>query len=345
MRQAIMTRPGVIEHREVPDPVAGPGEVLVRIRRIGVCGSDIHVWHGKHPYTSYPVVQGHEVSGEVAAVGEGVADLKPGDRVTVRPQVTCGTCLACREGRYHICDNLKVMGFQTTGMASDFHVVPADHIVRLPDGMPHDEGALVEPLAVACHALGRSGMDIAGKKILVLGGGPIGNLVAQAAMGMGAALVALTDLSAFRLDVARRCGIPVCIDAGREDLRAAVDRHFGPDGADLILECVGVNATLDQAVSLARKGSDIIVVGVFGQKATVDLGLVQDRELRLIGTLMYRHKDYLRAVALLDMGKVCLGPLVTHRFPFSRYEEAYRLIDATRDGVMKVLIDMEGEEA
>jgi len=344
MKQAIMDQPGSIRIQEVPVPVASAGEVLIRIRRIGVCGSDIHVWHGKHPFTSYPVVQGHDVSGEVVALGSGVDHVAVGDRVTIRPQVTCGECRPCREGRYHICDHLKVMGFQTAGLASELVAVPFGNVTRIPANLPCDEGALIEPLAVACHALARSGMKIGGKKILVLGGGPIGNLVAQAADALRASSVILTDLNEFRLDVARRCGIRNCINPDKEDLGEAVVRHFGPDGADLILECVGVNATMDQAIRLARKGSDIIVVGVFGRKAEVDLGLVQDRELRIIGTLMYRQEDYDQAIDLLCYGQVRLKPLVTHRFPFHRYEDAYRLIDEARDNVMKVMIDLEEEK-
>jgi L-iditol 2-dehydrogenase len=341
MRQAIMNRPGQITIREVPDPVVADGEVLVRIHRIGVCGSDIHVWHGKHPYTAYPVVQGHEVSGEIVSLGVGVTQVAPGDRVTIRPQVTCGACRPCREGRYHICDHLKVMGFQTTGLASDLVAVPATNVVRLPVNLPHDSGALVEPLAVACHALGRSGLSIRGRKILVLGGGPIGNLVAQAAEAMHAAMVLLTDISDYRLDIARSCGLSHVCNPLLEDLAERVEALFGPDGTDLILECVGVNATMDQAIRLAGKGTDIIVVGVFGDKAVLDLGWVQDRELRLIGTLMYREEDYQQAIDLLCQGMVNLKPLVTHRFPLENYEQAYAFIDQARDNVMKVMIDLQ----
>jgi L-iditol 2-dehydrogenase len=340
MKQAVMTAPGKIQFHDVPVPALGAGQVLLRMKRIGVCGSDIHVFHGKHPYTSYPVVQGHEVSGVVEQVAPGVKGFSPGDPVTLQPQVTCGTCYPCTHGAYHICDSLKVMGFQTTGAASELFAVDAAKVLRLPPGMSLEHGAMMEPLAVAVHALSRGG-GAAGKKVLVLGAGPIGNLVAQAARGTGAADVMLTDVSEVRLELARRCGIDGAVNPAKVELGEAVRKRFGDSKADLILECVGAQKTIEQAVAVARKGTDIVVVGVFGDRPTVDLGLVQDRELRLIGTLMYRESDWREALALAGAGKVSLEPLITDRFPFERYLEAYQLIEANRDKAMKVMITVE----
>ena len=350
MKQQVMIAPGAIEFRDVPVPEPGPGEVLVRMKRIGVCGSDIHVWHGKHALTPYPVVQGHEVSGVVEKVGPSVRGFKAGDPVTIQPQVTCGTCYPCRHGDYHICDSLKVMGFQTTGAGSEFFVVEASKLLKLPGRMDLEHGAMIEPAAVAVHALGRAGggsqsgggAGIKGKNILVLGAGPIGNLVAQAARGLGAARVMITDVSEFRLGKARECGIELCVNVGSIDLAAAVKEHFGEDKADLVLECVGSPATISQAVAVARKGTDIIVVGVFGDKPVVDMGTVQDRELRLIGTLMYREPDWKKAIELVESGRIRLAPLITDHFAFADYRKAYEFIDANREKAMKVMIVLEG---
>lgn len=163
MLQQVMTAPGVIEFREVPIPEPKAGEVLVKIMRIGVCGSDIHVYHGEHPFTKYPVTQGHEVSGEIAALGKGVTSLRVGQRVTIEPQVVCGRCYPCRHGKYNLCEELKVMGFQTTGTASEFFEVDAAKITPLPDTMSFNEGAMIEPLAVAVHAAKRF-PELAGAK-------------------------------------------------------------------------------------------------------------------------------------------------------------------------------------
>ena len=205
MLQQVMTAPGVIEFREVPIPEPKAGEVLVKIMRIGVCGSDIHVYHGEHPFTKYPVTQGHEVSGEIAALGKGVTSLRVGQRVTIEPQVVCGRCYPCRHGKYNLCEELKVMGFQTTGTASEFFAVDAAKITPLPDTMSFNEGAMIEPLAVAVHAAKRF-PELAGAKVAILGSGPIGILLAQSCKALGAAQVLITDISDARLELARSCG-------------------------------------------------------------------------------------------------------------------------------------------
>ena len=148
MKQAVMVAPGQIEFREVERPEVGPGQVMLNTRRIGVCGSDIHVYHGMHPYTSYPIVQGHEVSGVVAEVGEGVEGFSVGDKITFAPQVVCGTCYPCRHGMYHICESLKVLGFQTDGTAQEFFPLPVERVFRLPDSMSLDHAAMIEPIAI-----------------------------------------------------------------------------------------------------------------------------------------------------------------------------------------------------
>jgi L-iditol 2-dehydrogenase len=340
MLQAVMTSPGKIAFNEIQIPGVNENELLIKIMRIGVCGSDIHVYHGKHPYTSYPIVQGHEVSGEVAAIGGNVKNFKIGEKVTIQPQVVCGKCYPCTHGNYHICDELKVMGFQTTGTASEYFAVDASKVLKLPENLSFDEGAMVEPLAVAAHALSRGG-DVNGKKVLVFGAGPIGNLVAQTAKGLGAVSVMIVDISNFRLDKARQCGIEFCVNTKEQEIGKAVLDNFGPDKADLILECIGMNQTISQAISIARKGTDIIVVGVFGDKPTVDLGLVQDRELRLIGTLMYQEKDYIQAIKLIEQGKVQLKTLITNHFAFKDYLKAYEYIEEKKDQAMKIIIDIQ----
>ena len=340
MKQAVMTSPGTIELREVPAPEPGPGQVLLRIKRIGVCGSDIHVYHGKHALTPYPVVQGHEVSGVVEKLGSGVKGFKLGDPVTFQPQVTCGACYPCRHGAYHICDNLKVMGFQTTGAGSELFALDARLVLKLPSGTSFDHGAMVEPTAVGVHAITRGG-GVTGKRVLILGAGPIGNLTSQVARGMGAEKVMITDVSDYRLGLAKDCGVDIAVNTGREDLAGRLRDGFGEEKADLILECVGVGATIAQAVAVARKGTDIVVVGVFGDRPQVDLGTVQDRELRLIGTLMYQEPDWKKAIELIGSGKVKLQPLVTNHFAFADYKKAYEYIDANREKAMKVMITVQ----
>lgn len=338
MKQAIMKKPGEIVYREVPVPEVDKKQIKVKMLKIGVCGSDIHVWHGKHPYTSYPVVQGHEVSAVIEEMDTDVTGFSVGDMVTVQPQVVCGKCYPCTHGMYNDCNELKVMGFQTTGMASEFFVVDAEKVLKLPDGMSDEHGAMIEPLAVACHAVKRFG-DPKGKNAVVVGGGPIGNLVAQTLKALGANNVLLSEVSAYRLDTAKKCGITT-VNPKEKKLQDAIFETFGPDGADVIFECIGNPATIREEVDIARKGSTIIIVGVVPELCPVDMGFVQDHELSIIGTAMYRTEDYLESIELVGKGLIELDALISHHVEFSRYAEAYKLIEEQKDKAMKVMIDM-----
>ena len=199
---------------------------------------------------------------------------------------------------------------------------------------------MIEPLAVAVHAVRRMG-DMTGKDVCVLGAGPIGILVAQAAKGMGAARVMITDISEVRLQKAAECGIDFCINTKETNFGEALLQSFGPDKADVIYDCAGNDITMGQAIQYARKGSTIILVAVFAGMAKVDLAVLNDHELDLNTSMMYRSEDYEKAIELADSGKVQLKPLISQRFPFQKYLEAYKYIDENRDTTMKVLIDVQ----
>lgn len=339
MLQQVMTAPGEIEFREVTIPEIKDDQVKIKIRKIGICGSDIHVYHGKHPFTTYPVTQGHEVSGEIVELGKEVKGLAPGQKVTIQPQVVCGKCHPCRHGKYNLCEELKVMGFQTTGVASQYFVTESSKVTPLPEEMSDDEGAMIEPLAVAVHAVNRAG-DVKGLKIAVLGAGPIGNLVAQAAKGMGAESVLITDISDIRLEKAKECGVAYTANTKREDFGEAMLRCFGPDKADVIYDCAGNDITMGQAIKYARKGSTIILVAVYEGMAVVDLAVLNDHELDLNTTMMYRDEDYREAIKLANEKKVLLTPLISRHFAFRDYLKAYQYIDDNRETTMKVIINV-----
>ena len=338
--QQVMTAPKEIIFREIDIPEVGDDEVLIKIKKIGICGSDIHVYHGTHPFTSYPVTQGHEVSGEVVEVGKNVSKVKAGDRVTIEPQVRCGKCYPCRHGKYNLCEELKVMGFQTTGTASEYFKAPELNVTKLPDDMDYSKGAMIEPLAVAVHAISRAG-DIRGKRVSVIGAGPIGNLVAQSAKAMGAERVMLSDVSDYRLSLGKKVGIDAVYNTRESDYNADLIDCFGPDKADIIYDCAGNDITMNSAIRSARKGSTIILVAVYAGMANVDLAVLNDHELDLNTTMMYRHEDYEKAIELVNEKKIDLESLMSNTFPFKEYQKAYEYIGQNREKAMKVLIDLE----
>ena len=342
MIQQVMTQPKNIIFREIAVPEPGPDQVLVKIKKIGICGSDIHVYHGTHPYTSYPVTQGHEVSGEIVKLGEYVKDLSVGQRITIEPQVFCGRCYPCLHGKYNLCEHLKVMGFQTTGTASEYFAVDASKVTPLPEGMTFSEGAMMEPLAVTVHAAKRF-PDLKGAKTVVLGCGPIGILLAQSLKALGADKVLVTDISDTRLEIAKSVGADYAVNTLHRDFGEAMLEAYGPDKADVIYECAGSDITMEQAIQNARKGSMIVLVAVFGKRASVDLAKLNDSELDLNTSMMYRHEDFVDAIRLVNEGKILLKPLETAHFAFADYQKAYEYIDNNRETTMKIIIDVDPE--
>jgi len=337
MKEAVIIQPRSLEYRDVPEPKAGDGQVSIRVKRIGVCGSDIHVWHGKHPFVTYPLVQGHEYAGVVEALGPGVTGVALGDKVTATPQEVCGTCSPCRRGQYNACEELKVRGFQAPGSARGLFVTEADKLVKLPADFTFEQGAFVEPVAVAAHVTGRAG-DLTGRNVVVSGAGTIGNFVAQACLSRGAAKVLITDISAYRLDVARQVGLQATCNVSSEALPEAARKLFGTDGFDVGVEVAGVEASLTSLVKEIGKGGTLLIVGVFGDKPTVDMSVVCEHELNLKGSMMYRHEDWEQAVKWIASGSVKTEPLVSRHFPFERYADAYQFIDDQGDKAMKVMI-------
>lgn len=342
MRQAILVEPKHIEFKEVAEPKAADltaHQVLVNIKRIGICGSEIHSYHGLHPATFYPVVQGHEYSGVVMAVGSEVTVCKPGDHITARPQLVCGKCNPCKRGQYNVCEHLRVQAFQADGAAQDFFVVDDDRVAKLPEGMSLDYGAMIEPSAVGVHASNRT--DVKGKNVVVSGAGTIGNLIAQFCIARGAKNVLITDVSDLRLAKARECGIKHTLNITKKTLKEAAQELFGEEGYQVGFEVAGVEVSIRSLMETIEKGSDIVVVAVFAKDPALSMFYLGEHELRLIGSMMYRHEDYLTAIDYVNKGIVNLKPLVSNRFAFEEYDDAYKFIDTHRETSMKVLIDFE----
>lgn len=337
MKQATLVAPKTFEISEVPVPQIAPNQALIKVRAVGICGSDIHAYYGKHPFMSCPITLGHEASGDVVEIGADVKNVKIGDRVVMRPQKICKTCSLCKSGRYNICKSLEVLGCQCAGACSDFYAVDADLLYQIPDDADYDVGTVIEPLAVGVHAVRRAG-DITGMNVLVIGAGTIGNVVAQSAKALGAGSVMVSDVSEFKLNMAKACGVDHIVNVAKEDLAEVIRNTYGEDGVDVVFECSANPNALNQLLDIGRKGITMVIVSVYGGLANINMANVQDREYNLIGTLMYLHEDYVTAIELLANKKVDLKALITREFPLDQIADAYHYIENNKDEAQKVIL-------
>lgn len=342
MRQVLVRSIDDVSVQTVPVPVPGDGEVLLRTTVAGLCGSDLHAALGTHPFIELPYRPGHELVAVVERTGPGVVQIAAGQRVVVEPNLSCGVCARCREGRYNICRELKVFGCQTPGGMADRFVIAADRLLPVPDTVSDLAAALVEPLATPVHALRKAG-DLRGRTVAVLGAGPIGLLTLVAAREAGAERVLVTDLLASKRGRAARLGADAVLAADDPDLALRAHEALGGP-ADVVVDCVTRQQTLAQAVDLVVKGGQILVVGVGAPGGTpVRMDLLQDREIRMDGALMYVREDFRAALELIGAGLVDVPELVTATFPLDQADRAFA---ACRDPEqVKVLVTVERRAA
>ena len=297
-----------VETVERPEP--GPCDALVRMSVTGVCGSDTHAVHGRHPFISLPYHPGHEVVGVVESVGEQVSTVGPGQRVTVEPTLPCGKCKMCATGRSNLCENLRFFGcgWAQGGMA-DFFTIPADRLHAVPDDLDDLTAALIEPLSTPVHAVRLAG-DVSGKSVAVLGAGPIGLLLLAVLRAHGARRVVVTDVLPGKRALALALGADHVADAAALDVADQVRAALG-ESADVVFDCVAVQATVSQAIALASKGGTVVVVGVPAREVTVPLPVIQDHQIRIQGSATYLDEDYRESIRLLQSGAVRRRDLVT----------------------------------
>lgn len=327
----------VIRVGEVDAPVPGPGEVQVKIAYAGICGTDLHIYHGvMDQRVSASQIMGHEVSGVVAAVGEGVEGLEIGQMVTVMPLDPCNACPACEAGHSHICLNLKFLGIDTQGGFQTYWTVPAHTILPLPETMSLKRAALVEPLAVACHDV-RLGEVNAGEFAMVLGGGPIGALVGLVAQHKGARVV-VSEINPDRIRICAELGLEV-VDPREIDLVAFVNERTGGAGADVVFEVTGSAAGAATMTQLPRTRGRIVVVAIFGHVPPVDLKAILWREMKLCGTRVYERQDFEKAIELASGDALPLDQLITATYPLERLKDALSELEQGGNA-MKVLIDV-----
>ncbi|MEO5316265.1 alcohol dehydrogenase catalytic domain-containing protein [Pseudarthrobacter sp. CC12] len=334
LRRIVVNSFDDIAVEKVAEPQAGPGEVLVRSTIVGICGSDMHAAHGRHPFMSLPFWPGHEVVGTIAAVGSGVdADLN-GQRVVIEPNLACGECDQCKEGRYNICSKLEVFGCQTPGGMTDKFVIAADRAIPLPDDLEDKWAALIEPMSTPVHAVRRAG-NLTGKRVVVIGAGPIGLFTAVAALHAGAARVVMADILQSKMDRAIRLGAHGSFNSSSP--KAAEEAVKALEGkAHVVFDCVSRESTVHLAIEVLDKGGSLMTIGVPSGPTLVDLDLVQDRELTIMGNLMFVREDVLAAIELLREKPFPHEEVVTATFDIEQAAEAFRVSDDPEQ--VKVLI-------
>lgn len=328
MRAAVITTPGDITVSEVPDPSPGSGEIVVRVGACGVCGTDLHIADGEFPPTPYPIVPGHEFSGEVVALGADVrADVGVGDRVAVDPSLFCGRCAECRRGRGNLCENWGATGDTVDGAFAEYVSVPAAQAYRMPDHLSWSEGALVEPVSCAVHGMQRLGVEV-GERVLVVGAGTMGLLIAQLAQRAGG-VVSVVDRNPARLPGAAELGA----HATAESVEALDAPPF-----DVAVDVTGAPPAIEAAFDALRRGGRLQIFGVAAAEARVSLSpfRIYNDEITIVGSMAVLN-SYGKALELVGSGAVQVAGLVTDTLPLGRYADALQRV---RDGVgLKVHVD------
>ncbi|MGS0496537.1 Zn-dependent alcohol dehydrogenase [Pseudoalteromonas sp. S1727] len=310
-------------------------EVRLDVGFVGICGTDMHIYHGvMDQRVNPPHTIGHEISGVVAELGSNVTNLKVGDRVVVRPLDYCGDCPACNAGHSHVCHNLKFMGIDSVGAFQNSWTVKARTIHKLPDNVTLEQGALIEPLSVACHDISRSRLK-AGEKAVVIGGGPIGQLVALVAKSVGADVL-ISEVNNERRKFSARFDIET-INPLEQDLQENVSKWSDGKGADVVFEVSGVQPAVEAMTQIAAVRGRICMVAIHSQKPPVDLFQFFWRELELVGARVYEDADFEMAIDLVARGKIDLEPFITSVSELADISSAFASMDNNPTG-MKALV-------
>ncbi|WP_255171480.1 zinc-dependent alcohol dehydrogenase [Natrononativus amylolyticus] len=323
------------EEREVPEP--GPGEALVRVTAIGICGSDVGLIHGEGPpWTDYPIVLGHEVAGEVVALGDGVDDLEVGQRVALHGFVFCGTCEGCRDGRYYQCDELKEIGFTIDGGYRKYAAWPAYTLTPLPDDVSDVQASQIDSAGCTLHAMHRVATSFT-DTAAVLGPGSLGLYGVQLLRAQGVDDVVLTGTRDERLEAGERLGATRTVNVREEDPVEALMEHTDGRGVDLCIEAAGAGDVLETCVQSAAKQGTIALTGVFGQQKDLDPDQIVAKELTIVGGVTAAHAVD-EVIELFRRGDLTTEGVVTHEFPLEEFETALDTVQNRRDGVVKAVL-------
>lgn len=329
--------PEKLEFVEVDTPKIGPDEILMKIKKVGICGTDLHIYKGGMSDLPVPLIMGHEFVGDVVEVGANVTNVKVGDRATAEHVVGCGHCRYCLEGRRNICMTPTVLGLHKSGALAEYMAIPANLVYPLPEGMSYDLGVLVEPLSIAVYAIRLGGVRV-GDNVAVIGQGPIGLFVDQVAQSAGANVFGV-DIMDARLGYAKANGIAnETINSKTQDAVALFREKTHHDGADLVFEAVGMETTARLAIDICRKGGTIVLLGVFEKDVCLNMMSVVKREIQIKGSWTCVN-SFEATINLMHSGKVKTEGFITHRYPFDRAIDAFKDSLAYSENRIKSVIE------
>lgn len=342
MRALVKEAPGPgMVLKDVPKPSIGPTDVLIRVRKAGICGTDGHIWHWdkwSQARVKPPLVVGHEFMGDVAEIGGAVRAVQVGDRVSAEGHISCGVCLLCRTGQAYICEHVQIIGVDRDGCFAEYVSMPENNVWKLDPSVPDAWAAVFDPLGNAVHTVMTAGVST--KSVVITGVGSIGLMAIPVARAAGAAKVIAIDVNAAKLELAKRLGADRVFDAREEGLQQRILEETNGDGADVLLEMSGSGAAINQGLSFVRNGGRAALLGLPSDNVSVDLaeniifkGLTV---LGINGRKMF--ETWYQTQALVVSGRVDLAPIITHVLPFERFEECFNLL---QDGkAAKIVMDV-----
>jgi L-iditol 2-dehydrogenase len=342
MKALVLVDYNRFEFLDWPEPEVGPDEVLVKVGACGICGSDVHGMDGSTGRRQPPIIMGHEAAGTIAGLGGNVAGWANGERVTFDSTVNCGKCWFCRRGQINLCDHRLVLGVacdecRRQGAYAEYIAVPQHILYRLPDGMSFRRAAMLEPAAVALHAVNRTPIR-PGDTAVVVGAGVIGLLLVQALRAVGCGRIVAVDLDQARLDMACKLGADVGLRSDRVDVSAEVMRLTGGRGADVSLEAVGIAATVRTAIACLRKGGNVTLVGILAANVEVPIQTIVTRELT-VGSSYISCGEYPACLDLMARGAIDVEPLISAVAPLADGAEWFRRLHAGGEGLIKVILE------
>jgi len=337
MKAIVLKAPGQLALEELPVPRAEEGHVVVRVRAVGICGSDLHAYNGTQPFFEYPQVPGHEICGVVHELPGRVGDLQPGDHVVIDPTIPCGKCYACRIGRYNCCPNLRVIGVHTTGGLAEFISVPSQNLYSLPHDIPFEVGALVEPLAVGVQANERGRISNA-DTVVVIGAGMIGLAVLMVARARGARTL-IADMRAPRLEKAVQVGADAVVDVSQADIAGAVRDFTGGEGANVVVEAVGSVDTVRLALDLVSPAGRIVILGLCPDSVPLPVTILIRKETEIIASRLNAGR-FPDVISMLIDGRLAPSSVITHQTSLEDVDAAFRMLSTPDSAAVKAIVEL-----